>query len=176
MGRIVDDLLLLAKHEQPDFLDLTTVDVGVLTDEIYAKVSALSGREWFLEQRGRGIIVADRQRLTQAVLQLAQNADTHASDGEVVTLGSRVGPEAASFWVTDRGPGIPSTEHRRIFERFRRATPRRTGGAGLGLAIVRAIAEAHRGRVDVESAPGTGSTFTLVVPVERHDVNGAPPS
>ena len=174
MGRIVDDLLLLAKHEQSDFLDLTTVDVAALTDEIYAKASALSGRERLLEQRGRGIIVAHRQRLTQAVLQLAQNADTHAPDGEAVTLGSHVDRDVARFWVKDRGPGIASAEHGRIFERFRRGNERRTGGAGLGLAIVRAIAEAHLGRVEVESAPGTGATFTLVVPVERPERDGAP--
>ena len=173
MGRIVDDLLLLAKHEQPDFLALTTVDVSALTDEIYAKVTALSGREWALAERGRGIIVADRQRLTQAIVQLAQNADTHAPDGEVVTLGSSVQGDTARFWVADRGPGIPPAEHRRIFERFRRASSRRTGGAGLGLAIVRAIAEAHRGRVEVESVPGVGSTFTLVVPVEQPEPDGA---
>ena len=175
MSRIVDDLLLLAKHEQPDFLDLTTVDVAAITDEIHAKVRALSGREWLLEERGRGIIVADRQRLTQALVQLAQNADTHSPEGEAVTLGSSVDRDVARFWVADRGPGIPSAEHRRIFERFRRTGPRRTGGAGLGLAIVRAIAEAHRGRVDVQSAPGGGSTFTLVVPVERPGMDGASP-
>jgi signal transduction histidine kinase len=173
MARIVDDLLLLAKHEQPDFLDLTTVDVALLTEEIYAKVQALSKREWSLEDRGRGIIVADRQRLTQAIVQLAQNADTHAPNGEVVTIGSEVAGGVARFWVRDHGPGIRAEDQGRIFQRFRRAGVRRTAGAGLGLAIVRAIAEAHRGRVDVESAPGAGSTFTLIVPVEQPQTTGA---
>jgi signal transduction histidine kinase len=167
MGRIVDDLLLLAKHEQPDFLDLATVEVGALTEELHAKLTALAPREWILAELGRGVIVADRQRLTQAIVQLAQNAVRYSDEAEPVTLGSMVADGEARFWIRDGGPGIPREEQARIFERFRRGSgPRRSEGAGLGLAIVRAIAEAHHGRVDVESQLGAGATFTIVVPVD----------
>ncbi|HEX2159331.1 MAG TPA: HAMP domain-containing sensor histidine kinase [Actinomycetes bacterium] len=168
MQRIVNDLLLLAKREQPDFLNLTTVDVGPLTEELHAKVVALAPRRWGLESRGRGVIVADRQRLTQAVVQLAQNAARYGSDDGPIALGSSVAGGEARFWVRDTGPGIPAEQQEQLFERFRRGPGRqRAEAAGLGLAIVKAIAEAHHGRVEVQSRPGAGSTFTVVVPVDQ---------
>jgi two-component system OmpR family sensor kinase len=168
MGRIVEDLLLLAKHEQPDFLDLATVEVGALTDELHAKAAALAPREWLLESRGRGVIVADRQRLTQAIVQLAQNAARYSEEGEPIELGSSVADGEARFWVRDRGPGIPPEQQETIFGRFHRGRgPRRSEGAGLGLAIVKAIAEAHSGRVELESRLGAGATFTVVIPVDQ---------
>jgi two-component system OmpR family sensor kinase len=166
MARIVQDLLLLAKHGRPDFLDLADVEVGALTEELHAKVTALADRDWLLENRGRGVIVADRQRLTQAIVQLAQNAARYSGGGQPIALGSSVGHGEARFWIRDRGPGVPVGEQDRIFERFyRRAGDPRAEGAGLGLTIVRAIAEAHRGHVEVHSDPGAGATFTVVVPV-----------
>ena len=168
MGRMVGDLLLLAKHEEPDFLNLSPVDVGELTDELVAKAGALAPREWYVEERGKGVVIADRQRLTQAVAQLAENADRYSPPGEPVALGSRVSGGEARFWVRDRGPGVPAGEREVIFERFRRGVGRgRSEGAGLGLAIVRTIAEGHHGRVELESEVGAGSRFSIVVPVDQ---------
>jgi signal transduction histidine kinase len=165
MGRIVEDLLLLAKHEQPDFLKLRHVDVAALTDEVRAKVVALAPRNWILESRGSGAIVADRQRLTQAIMQLAENAVRHGDEREPIAIGSLVGNGEARFWVRDHGPGIAWDDQQAVFERFRRGSgPRRTEGAGLGLAIVKAIAEAHNGRVELESVPGEGACFAIVLP------------
>jgi signal transduction histidine kinase len=172
--RIVDDILLLAKHERPDFLELSTVDVAALTDELHAKAKALAPRRWVLEHRGRGVIVADRQRLTQAVMQLAVNAARYSSPEEPIVIGSSVANGEARFWVRDLGPGIPLAEQRTIFERFQRGSgTRRSEGAGLGLAIVKAIAEAHHGRVHVRSRKGSGATFTLTVAVDPPTVGGA---
>ena len=166
MARIVEDLLILAKHEQPGFLALETLDVGELTDAIRAKAAGLGEHGWTVESRGRGVIVADRQRLTQALLQLAQNAVRHA--GGPIALGSQVTDGEARFWVRDRGPGIPAEEQETIFTRFRQGEHERgREGTGLGLAIVRAIAEAHHGRVEVASLAGIGSTFAIVVPVDQ---------
>jgi two-component system, OmpR family, sensor kinase len=168
MRRIVNDLLLLAKREQPDFLNLTTVEVGALTEELHAKVAALGPRQWELEGRGRGVVVADRQRLTQAVVQLAQNAVRYGGEDGPIALGSVVADGEARFWVRDHGPGIPPEQQEQLFERFRKGPGRpRSEAAGLGLAIVKAIAEAHHGRVEVQSRPGSGSTFTLAVPVDQ---------
>ena len=168
MTRIVGDVLLLAKHERPDFLSFSTVDVGVLTDELQAKARALAPRDWVLEERGRGVIVADRQRLTQAIMQLAQNAARYSAKGEAIVLGSRVANGEARFWVRDHGPGIPLAEQELIFERFQRGSDtRRWEGAGLGLAIVKAIAEAHHGRVELASRPSAGATFKLVVALDQ---------
>jgi signal transduction histidine kinase len=173
MTRIVGDVLLLARHERSDFLELSTVDVGILTDELHAKAQALAPREWVLEARARGVIVADRHRLTQAVMQLALNAARYSPPDEAIRLGSSISDGEARFWVRDRGPGVPLAEQRTIFERFQRgADTRRWEGAGLGLAIVKAIAEAHHGRVELLSRPGSGATFTLVVAVDEPDAGG----
>ena len=169
MNRIVNDLLLLAKARQPDFLDLETVDVGRLTEELHAKATALGPRNWRLEAVGRGVIVADRQRLTQAVMQLAQNATEHTAEGDDIALGSRVTGGRAVLWVRDEGGGISREVRDRIFQRFARGGngARPSGGAGLGLPIVKAIVEAHHGSVRVDSAPGRGATFALEIPVDQ---------
>ena len=169
MNRIVNDLLLLAKARQPDFLDLATVDLRALTEDLHAKATALAPREWRLEGVGQGMIVADRQRLTQAVVQLAQNATEHTTAGEEIALGSAVANGRARLWVRDSGAGIPPEDQERIFQRFARTGNGRRGstGAGLGLSIVRVIAEAHHGMVEVHSRPGEGATFIVEIPVDQ---------
>lgn len=168
MNRIVNDLLILAKYEQPGFLDLEVVDVARLTEGVYAKAGAIAQRQWQLEHVGKGRIVADPQRLTQAMVQLAHNAVGHTDQAGRIAIGSIVTDGEARFWVRDTGPGIPYEDQARIFDRFARAPgPRSSDGAGLGLAIVRSIAEAHRGRVELRSQPGAGATFTLLVPVDQ---------
>lgn len=168
MARMVNDMLTLAKWEQLDFLSPEPVDVGVLTDDLLAKAGALGERRWRLDARGEGSIVADRQRLTQAVMQLAQNAVQHTGEGDEIALGTQVGGDGTRLWVRDTGPGIPFEEQNRVFERFYRADARRRSeGAGLGLSIVQAIARAHGGRVEVSSVPGIGATFTIVLPASR---------
>jgi signal transduction histidine kinase len=170
MSRIVRDLLLLAKHEQPDFLELATVDVGALTDELASKAAGLAQREWIVESRGQGVIVADRQRLTEAMLQLAENAVAHSGGQAPIRLGSSVSADSARLWVRDEGRGVPPEEQERIFDRFLRSEDGgRSSGSGLGLPIVKAIAEAHGGRVEVRSGVGRGATFTIVVPVDQHE-------
>ena len=166
MSRIVDDLLTLAKREQPDFLQPAPFEVGALIDDVLAKASALGPRIWQLDSFVEVTIVADRQRVTQALMQLAQNAVQHTEDGDEIGLGAFVAGNEARLWVRDTGPGIPFEEQNLVFDRFYRAGgERRSEGAGLGLSIVQAIAHAHGGRVELSSVPGTGATFTIVLPV-----------
>lgn len=169
MARMVEDLLLLAKSETPDFLQLDLVNLGGLLDEVVAKASALDTRAVIIEEVRHVVIVADRQRLTQALMNLVRNALEHTPPGTPVTLGCRVVGNTVEIWVRDAGPGIPYAEQTRIFERFARAGAgtRNTSGAGLGLAIVKAITEAHGGRVNVASSLGHGATFTLCLPIDR---------
>jgi signal transduction histidine kinase len=165
MSRMVNDLLLLAKAEQPDFLRPEPVEIEALTAELHAKLAAIAPRVWRVESIGKGVIVADRQRLTQAVVQLAENATKHTDTGAIVVLGTLVADGEARIWVRDTGAGIPPEDQARIFSRFSRGSAgRRTEGAGLGLSIVAAIARAHGGRVELSSPPRQGATFTLVVP------------
>jgi signal transduction histidine kinase len=172
MSRFVADLMLLARAERPDFLEYETVDVGELTRELLAKAQSLAPRDWQLETNGRGLIVADRQRLTQAVMNLADNAARHTGEGEPIVLGSSVNVREARLWVRDSGPGIDPDEREAIFRRLGRGRRARGSyeGTGLGLAIVRAIAEAHGGRVELRSEPGAGAEFDLVVPVDQQQI------
>ena len=98
---IVEDLLLLARREEPDFLALETVDVGALTDALLAKAAALAHRDWVLDVRGQGVIVSDRQRLTQAMMQLAQNAVQHTEAGDRIALGSSIRDGTVRLVVKD---------------------------------------------------------------------------
>ena len=175
MTRFVDDLLTLAKAERTDFLQAEDLDLDVLTEELVAKAGALGQRTWKLDAIGAGRITADRQRLTQAVMNLAQNAVEHTAQGDEIALGSRLDGATARLWVRDTGPGVAVADQGRIFERFARAGGRRRSeGAGLGLAIVRAIADAHGGTVRVDSRNGDGSTFTIEIPTEPPAEVGAP--
>lgn len=166
MSRLVDDLLLLTKAERSDFLQCRPVDTAELLAAVLAKVSALAPRTWTLGTTDRAWIDGDPQRLTQALTQLAQNATQHTDDGSAITLGCSYGGDHAWLWVQDDGEGIETEDQARIFERFARAAAarRRSDGSGLGLSIVQAIAEAHGGRVELDSRPGHGSTFALVLP------------
>lgn len=171
MSRFVDDLLTLAKSERTDFLRPGPVDLDELTEELLTKATGLAPRDWRLEGNAAGRITADRQRVTQAVMNLAHNAVQHTSEGDAVALGSALRDGEARLWVRDSGPGVPADQQQRIFERFARSgtSIRRSEGAGLGLAIVRAIAEAHGGRVELDSGEGTGSVFTVVLPIDQKE-------
>ena len=167
MCRIVEDLLLLAKAERPGFVEVEAVDLAALGPDLLAKASALGDREWVLAATADATVLADRQRLTQAVMNLAQNAVQHTADGTRIELGIRADERHVRLFVRDAGPGIPAADQERIFERFARSrgSLRRSEGAGLGLAIVRSIAEGHGGTVEVVSLPGQGATFTVVIPL-----------
>lgn len=168
MRRLVDELVVLAKAEQPDFLDRAPIDVGELAHEIVRKAEGLADRAWQLEGADEGVIVADRQRLTQAAVQLVQNAVQHTGDGDTIALGASFVDGDAHFWVRDNGPGFGGSDPRLLFERF---VGERSDGTGLGLAIVKAIAQAHGGDVTAREAPGGGALFTITVPRQSHDVD-----
>ena len=170
MTRLVDELTLLAKAQRPDFVRPAPVDLGSLTDEIEARLPTLGDRRWSVDERADGVVVADRQRLTQAVLQLASNAVGATQEGAEIAIGTRVEPTAGHVlvWVRDTGTGVPPEDRDRIFDRFARgADADRGDGSGLGLSIVSAIAEGHHGsraagqrrgcRVDVHPAAAAGS-------------------
>jgi two-component system OmpR family sensor kinase len=168
MNRFVDDLLLLAKAPRPDFLRTGPIDVDLFTHDLFAKARSLGDRDWRLDGTGIGIVVADQHRLTQAVMNLADNAVRQTREAETIWLGSSHVSGQVRLWVRDEGPGVDPADRERIFERHARGESRRPGprpdGAGLGLAIVRAIADAHGGHVELDSRSGVGSTFTIVIP------------
>ncbi|MFM9367438.1 ATP-binding protein [Streptomyces sp. Da 82-17] len=169
MSRIVEDLLLLAKAERPDFVTPAPVQLAELTADVFVKARTLGERDWQLPEVADGEAELDAQRITQAMVQLAQNAVQHTTAGQTVRIGSRLCGNRVELYVADSGPGVQPQDADVIFERFRRGTARRgarTTGAGLGLSIVRAIAEGHRGGVRLEPS-AAGATFVLDLPLEE---------
>lgn len=164
MGVLVKDLLELARAS--DTVAPTPVDLAALTDAVLDKASALGDRDWVLDASAHASCSLDSARITQAWLQLAQNAVQYSAKGTEVGIGSRVEGDVARMWVRDRGEGIAPQDVERVRGRFVRGVgAERVSGSGLGLSIVESIARAHDGRLDIESTLGEGSTFTLVIPV-----------
>lgn len=171
MNRIVEELLMLAQARRPDALRPGDIVLPELIEEVYVKASALAPRRWLLELADDTlpwVLHGDRQLLTQALIQLAQNAAQHTKEHARIWIGGRAHDGIAELWVRDSGSGVPPAEQERIFERFARGgRARGSGGAGLGLAIVKAIAEAHHGQVTLDNRPGNGATFTLKIPLHK---------
>ncbi|MGF1665280.1 MAG: sensor histidine kinase [Acidimicrobiia bacterium] len=164
MGRMVEELLTLARSERPDFLARRWVDLDDLVETTYRKMRALGDVDWRLGPVAVGIAFLDSERIGQALLALADNAVGHG--GGTVTIASEVVDGHLRLSLSDTGPGIPEEELAGLFERFHRGKGSRgRPGSGLGLAIVRSIAVAHGGDVEIESMLGKGTTFTVSVPV-----------
>jgi signal transduction histidine kinase len=170
ISRLVDDLLVLTQSERTDFLRTEQISLRQFVIDLWDGVSLIDDRQFELGPVPEGTLDADPDRLAQAIRNLARNAIDHtaAGTGLVRLEVKRVAPDRVRFAVIDDGPGIPAAERERIFERFHRIDPARTreaGGAGLGLAIVLAIAEAHGGTVQAGDAPnGNGARVELVLP------------
>ena len=115
-------------------------------------------------------VPADEEALGQAILNLLNNAIKYSRETKSIRIAAGGDGGRVLVSVTDRGIGIPRGEQKKIFEKFYRGEDslvHETKGSGLGLALVRHIMDAHGGEVEVDSAPGKGSTFTLVLPVEK---------
>lgn len=164
MTGLVNDIESLV-DTQHAALRLVPVDTADLISDIFTKVCGIVGPRWVLGETVQTIVTVDPARVTQAILQLADNAAKYSPEGSVVELGCSAFDGAVQFWVRDSGPGIPEEARERIFERFGRVDAGRgIRGSGLGLPIVAALAEAHGGYVSLETGPG-GSTFGIVLPV-----------
>jgi two-component system OmpR family sensor kinase len=169
ISRLVDDLLLLAKTEQTEFLRIEWIDLPAFVSELWDGMSLLAERRFELGPVPGGRLRADPDRLAQALRNLMGNAIDHTAPG-VGLVRMRVEATAdqrVRFLVEDDGPGIPPDQRERVFRRFHRtdsARSRAAGGTGLGLAIVRAIADAHGGSVKAGSSPEGGARIELELP------------
>ncbi|MET1044892.1 MAG: ATP-binding protein [Microbacteriaceae bacterium] len=171
MSGLVDEIGLLADTQMSGALHRTQIDVADLTEQVFAKASALSNHDWRLAETATAVASVDAGRITQAWLQLADNAAKYSAAGSLIQLGSRMRTaDRVEFWVLDEGPGIPEGMEDRIFERFGRVDSRRgIQGSGLGLSIVAAIAGAHGGTVTLQTSP-SGSRFAIDVPTAQDEV------
>jgi two-component system OmpR family sensor kinase len=169
MSRLVDDLLLLAKTDQVEFLRVEPIDLGVFVDELWDGMSLIASRRFELGAVPAGTLRADPDRLAQALRNLVGNAIDHTTPerGLVRMRVQAVAGGRIRFIVEDDGPGVPPDQRERVFHRFHRtdaARDRASGGTGLGLAIVRAIADAHGGSVAAGAVDGGGARFELELP------------
>ncbi|WP_243228610.1 cell wall metabolism sensor histidine kinase WalK [Microbacterium sp. CIAB417] len=165
MGRLVGDLVDVAVLLDDEGLLRAHVPAGTLLRTIAQKASMLAGTEIVVAGAAEVDAEIDAPRITQAMLQLIQNAATHG--GGVIELSSSVAGGRLLLRVRDHGPGIPDEDKDRIFERFQRLQQGGRGpdGSGLGLSIVQLIAQQHGGEVRVADAPGGGSVFVLDIPL-----------
>ena len=167
MGGMINDLLMLARATESDFVRPGWADVASLTDQTLGKARALGDRRWRLERVAAAEAWLDVSRMTQAWLQLAANAVKYSEPGSPISLGSRLHRGEVQLWVSDAGIGIAPEQLRLVRERFGRTREavQHADGAGLGLSIVETIVAAHGGRLEIESVPGEGSTFTMILPI-----------
>jgi two-component system OmpR family sensor kinase len=179
MGVLVDDLLLLARLDQGRPLEREPVDLTHLTAAAVDDLRVISpDRPVVFGSNGAVVVDGDGHRLRQVVANLLENARTHTPPTSPVEVRVGVVGDDALIEVQDHGPGMSADEAARAFERFWRADPSRartSGGAGLGLAIVSAITQAHGGRTEVQTEPGAGSTFRIWIPRTGPPSNGATP-
>jgi signal transduction histidine kinase len=173
LSRLVDDLFLLSTTESGGLpLTLRDVDVGSLLEEVAASFRPLAKREGqvtIVSEVEPGLPPArgDRERIAQVLGNLVRNALRYTAEGGLVSLRAARQGDLVQVTVEDTGAGIPPEPLARIFERFYRgddARDRASGGAGLGLAIVRELVEAMGGGVTAESIVGEGSRFSFTLP------------
>jgi two-component system OmpR family sensor kinase/two-component system sensor histidine kinase BaeS len=182
LNRLIGDLRTLSLAEAGQLtLDKQPLDLGEVVVRVAEKYRARAeGQNVTLSVQvapDLAQVLADAGRIEQVLSNLTENALQYgASDsGGRVTLGARAVPNGVEAWVSDTGPGIAFQDVPHVFERFWRSEKsrplkgifdsRKTGGSGIGLALVKQLVEAHGGRVSVESAPGQGATFHMVLPI-----------
>ena len=170
LGNLVGDLENLAQVESENLkLNLTRVNLRELTDKTLGSYEKeFADKNLTAAVKGScSPVLADRDRISQVLINLISNAVKYTPDGGKIAITLSDTEESAVFSIQDNGAGIPEEELPFIFERFYRADKsrnRNTGGAGIGLTIVRSIVTAHGGTIDADSKPGRGSHFMFTLP------------
>ena len=182
LGTLVGELIVLSRLQGADPLpDLAVTEVDGVVAEAVSRtrtVAENAGIELVSGPPSGLLVMGDRPMLVTALTNLLDNAVHYSASGTVVSVSTGLREDKVEIAVTDRGIGIPADLQSRVFERFFRIDPARsrtTGGTGLGLAIVKHVAANHGGVATVWSKPGTGSTFTLRLPVYRPALTPPPP-
>jgi two-component system OmpR family sensor kinase len=171
MSVLVEDLLLLARLDEGRPLRHEPVELDEVVREAVDAAQAVDPSGSIALETERVSVVGDHDRLRQIVDNLLANIRAHTPTDTPVRVSVARDDSSAVIEVSDEGPGMSDEELERVFERFYRADlsrSRASGGIGLGLSIVAAVAEAHGGRADAHSEPGGGATFRIVLPLP-HD-------
>jgi two-component system OmpR family sensor kinase len=178
MGVLVEDMLLLARLDQQRPIERRPVDLLTLAADAVQDARMIAPQRRIELTVGSGaafLVLGDEARLRQVISNLMSNALTHTRDGTPIDVrilahgpNGQLTVPSVTLEVADHGPGLSKEQADRVFERFYRgdqARGRRTGGAGLGLAIVAALVTAHGGTAGVNTAPGGGATFWITLPL-----------
>jgi two-component system heavy metal sensor histidine kinase CusS len=177
LSEVIESLLFLARSESPgEHLNRIQEDIGALLADVrdYYEAAASEAGVTLAVDGGGGVIGdVDRGLLQRAIGNLVSNALAHTRAGGKIAMSARGQAGRIRIEIADTGSGIPAEDLPRVFDRFYRADParpRKSGGAGLGLAIVRQIALLHGGEVQIASQVGQGTTVSVVLPQSaRHD-------
>jgi two-component system OmpR family sensor kinase len=168
MGVLVEDLLTLARLDEIAETPHTRVDLGALAEDAVSDARATSpDREIALDADGAAAVLGDAHQLRQVLANLLRNALVHTPPGTGIAVSVANGDGRVRLKVRDHGPGLPTGDADALFERFWRAEggrERGRAGAGLGLAIVAAIVDAHGGEVGAANAPDGGAVFSVSLP------------
>ena len=174
LRRLAERLLLLAASEHPDFIRTSRLDMEPVVVEALRRWTPVP-RQWVLGDVEEATVEADQDRLSLAIDELIENAVKHTAPDQRITVSVQRRDGSGVISIADDGAGIPPPDLDRIFDRFARVDPARSrngGSFGLGLSIVKTVAEAHGGRVLVRSAQGEGTVFEVMLPLAH---NGGPP-
>ncbi|MBI5651964.1 MAG: HAMP domain-containing protein [Chloroflexi bacterium] len=171
MQRLVQDLLLLAQADAGITIQKNLVELDTLLLQVYRQARLTpAGAKVTLGSEDQAQVLGDADRLKQLLINLVDNAIKYTPNGGAVKLSLERDADWVRIAIADSGVGIPAQDLAKIFDRFYRVDKSRArdqGGTGLGLAICQWIAEAHGGRIEVESQVGKGSTFTVWLPVAK---------
>lgn len=176
LSGIITDLLTLTQMDgQPAALKIKDINLSALCEETLHALEPAAAKAHLTLRAGIEddvILPGDESKLSQVVYNLIDNAIKYTGEGGEVTVTLRADSREACLVVKDNGIGIPEEDVQHIFDRFYRvdkARSRATGGTGLGLSIVRQMVQLHGGGIDVASAAGQGSSFTVTLPMRRED-------
>src|SRR5262249_19423152 len=168
MGVLVEDLLTLARLDEIADAPHVALDVGhLVTDAVDDARATAPERDITGDLDGDMTVVGDAHQLRQVLANLLRNALVHTPEGTPIEVSAARGDGEVRVEVRDHGPGLPTDDPNEIFERFWRSEGGRKqgrAGAGLGLAIVAGIVDAHRGRVEAANAPDGGASFVVHLP------------
>jgi signal transduction histidine kinase len=176
--RLIENLLTTSKLESDELkVSVGRVLFEDLVREVVEGLASEADRVFVEVPTDLPVLHTDRQLLGRVVTNLLDNALKYSTDGSPVELGARGDDDAIRFWIRDHGIGITPEQAQRIFDRFYQAdssTTRRFRGAGLGLSMVRDLLDHLGGAIEVESVPGTGSTFSVVLPIRADAARPVP--
>lgn len=169
MKELVESLLFLARHDKKTLMmEMSRFDALEVAEELHREAAMVTPEDTFVLMPSESCMIeADRNMIKQVMRILCDNAVKYTPKGGRITIGVKDEPDRCTLSVSDNGPGIPSDELPKIFERFYRSDSARkseNGGHGLGLSIARIIVKGHGGKLRVRSKVGSGSTFYVVLP------------